>query len=192
MKLSKPLLTAVLTVGALSLGAGEAQAWPWSNDMVNQQSVKPQEQIRPFPSRSVPTVGIASAEWADRDATESIANPVAVTDESLKTGKMLFTIYCTACHGQTGRGEGEVAARGMPAPDLTESTYQDDMTDGWMFGTITFGSAMMPPYGRAGDMNGEARGANDLSVTESWHVVNYIKHQLVADAKIAGPLADAQ
>jgi len=190
--MTKPLLAAAALAGAMALGAGEAYAWPWTNDMMNQKSIKPQEQTRPFPARSVPTTGIPSHAWADRDATDEIANPVPVTPASVAKGKVLFSIYCAACHGKTGRAESEVAKRGMPANDLTDSYIQEDITEGWIFGTITFGSAMMPPYGRAGDMNGDARGSNDLSVEERWHVVNYIRNQLVADATAAGPLPEEQ
>jgi len=180
----------VLALGAVSMASGEAQAFPWSTDMMNQQSIKPQEQTKPFPTRSVPVTGIPSAEWEDRDATDELKNPHAASPASLAKGKMLFKIYCAACHGMTGRAESEVAARGMPATDLTDEYTQDELTEGWIFGTITFGSGIMPPYGRAGDSNGDARGSNDLSVEERWHVVNYIKHQLKADAVAAGPLPE--
>ena len=188
MKMTRSLLGLGALVGALVLTVGDAQAWPWSNDMMNQQSIKPQEQTQPFPARSVPVTGIPSAQWADRDATENLKNPHAATAESLTRGRTLFRIYCAACHGLSGRAESEVAARGMPANDLTDTYVQDDLSEGWIFGTITFGSAVMPPYGRPGDQDGEARGSNDLSVDERWDVVNYVKHQLKADADAAGPL----
>lgn len=181
---------AVMALGVVTMTAGEANAFPWSTDMTNQQSIKPQENPKPFPKRSVPVTGIPSAEWEDRDATEDLKNPVAPSADSLAKGEMLFKVYCAACHGMTGRAESEVAVRGMPATDLTDDATQTEMTEGWMFGTITFGSAIMPPYGRAGDMNGDARGSNDLNVEERWHVVNYIKHQLKADAVAAGPLPE--
>lgn len=192
MNLKKPLLGLAVGLGLASFGAHDAMAWPWSTDMVNQPSIKPQEQTRPFPSRSVPVTGIPSAEWESRDDTEDLANPIAPSAESLKQGRTLFRIYCAACHGLTGRAESEVVARGMPANDLTDPYVQEDLTEGWIFGTITFGSAVMPPYGRAGDQDEEARGANDLNIEERWHVVNYIKHQLVADAEAAGPLPEDQ
>jgi len=180
----------VFALGVVSLTAGPAQAFPWSTDMSSQPSIKPQEQITPFPARSVPVSGIPSAQWADREATDGLKNPHALSPASLAKGKMLFKIYCAACHGLTGRAESEVAARGMPATNLTDDYVQTELTEGWVFGTITFGSAIMPPYGRAGDMNGEARGSNDLSVDERWDVVNYVKHQLKADALAAGPLPE--
>lgn len=181
---------AVLALGIVSMSSDQASAFPWSTDMMNQPSFKPQEQPKPFPKRSVPVGGIPSAQWEDRDATEDLTNPYPADSGSLKTGKMLFKIYCAACHGLTGRAESEVAKRGMPANDLTDESVQVDLTEGWIFGTITFGSAIMPPYGRAGDQDGEARGSNDLSVEERWHVVNYVKHQLTADAIAAGPLPE--
>ncbi|MBL4691711.1 MAG: c-type cytochrome [Magnetovibrio sp.] len=193
-RLKTPMLRvaacAAIAFGVVSINADQAYAFPWSTDMMNQPSIKPQEQIKPFPKRSVPVGGIPSQQWADRDATEDLKNPFPADAASLKKGKMLFTIYCTACHGMTGRAESEVAARGMPATDLTDDDVQIDTTEGWIFGTITFGSAIMPPYGRAGDENGELRGSNDLSVAERWHVVNYVKHQLKADAIAAGPLPE--
>lgn len=177
-----------LAAGLVGFAADEARAWPWSDDMVNQPSIKPQERTYPFPSRSVPVTGIPSSAWESRDDTEELRNPFVATAASLEEGKTLFKIYCAACHGLTGRAESPVVERGMPATDLTDDYVQQELTEGWIFGTITFGSALMPPYGRAGDMNEEARGANDLSVAERWHVVNYVKHRLKADAIAAGPL----
>ena len=185
-----PMRTLCTVAVVLAFSTTNATAWPWSTDMMNQASIKPQEQITPFPARSVPVTGIPSAQWEDRDATEDLTNPFAPSASSLKTGKVLFKIYCTACHGQTGRAESAVAKLGMPANDLTDEYVQSELTEGWIFGTITFGSAVMPPYGRAGDQNDEARGSNDLSVDERWHVVNYIRHQLRADAVAAGPLPE--
>ncbi|HEY9081416.1 cytochrome c [Magnetovibrio sp.] len=186
----RTLYSVAFTCVAVALSTADAQAWPWSNDMMNQSSIKPQEKITPFPARSVPVTGIPSAAWEDREATTDLKNPHSPTPGSLKTGKVLFQIYCAACHGLSGRAESEVVKRGMPANDLTDDYVQSELTEGWIFGTITFGSAVMPPYGRAGDQNDEARGSNDLSVDERWHVVNYVKHQLRADAVAAGPLPE--
>ncbi|MCK5444649.1 MAG: c-type cytochrome [Rhodospirillaceae bacterium] len=184
----KGLSAAAIAAIIVVLGAGDAHAWPWSKDMVNQPSIKPQEQTRPFPARSVPTTGIAT-EYADRDATEELENPFAATKDSISKGRTLFRIYCAACHGLSGRGESPVTEK-IGATDLTDPDNMEDLTDGWIFGTISFGSALMPPYGRAGDMNGELRGSNDLSVEERWHVVNYVTRQLSLDAALAGPLPE--
>ena len=186
-KLLSPALLAALVVTVVTFSAGNAHAWPWSTDMVNQPSIKPQENPIAFPSRSVPVSGIPT-EYEDRDATEELANPVAATNKSISTGRNLFRIYCAGCHGLTGRAESPVAEK-IGAPDLTDPDFMEDFTEGWIFGTITFGSVIMPPYGRALDMNGELRGSNDLSVEERWHVVNYVTRQLAKDASLAKSLS---
>jgi mono/diheme cytochrome c family protein len=89
-------------------------------------------------------------------------------EKSVEKGRQLFTIYCTPCHGHSGDGKGLVGAKfSVPPADLT-SDYVEGLSDGYIFGTITFGSlsTIMPVY------------ANDLSPTERWHVVNYIRKGL--------------
>lgn len=186
--MKSPFKLAAVAVMVIAFSATEAGAWPWSKDMVNQISIKPQEKATPYPSRSVPVTGIPT-EYEDRDATEEIANPFEASSASIKTGRNLFRIYCAGCHGLTGRAESPVADK-IGAPDLTDPDFMEDFTPGWIFGTITFGSAIMPPYGMAVDMNDELRGSNDLSVEERWHVVNYVTRQLAKDASLAQALPE--
>src|SRR5208337_1925181 len=81
-----------------------AGAWPWSKDMANQISIKPQhgpDAIRPFPQRSVPMVDTTSASGNiygaagagmilihvhDRDGAMTLVNPNPATEESIKHG----------------------------------------------------------------------------------------------------------
>jgi len=152
------LLICILALPTASL------AWPWSRDLMNQPSIKPQEPpINTFPKDSVPAGGLWT-KVADRDAAENIPNPVAATPESIARGHALFTIYCYTCHGESGNGPvGEVLE--TPPTDLS-SEYIKDLTDGWIWGTITFGSYVMPRYGY------------DMSPAERWDVVNYIRNEL--------------
>ena len=167
----------VLTISLMILPAA-AFAWPWSQDMMNQPSIKPQEgEMYPFPSRSVPVGGIPT-KVNSRDETQDLVNPIPVSEESLKVGKRLFRIYCAACHGLTGKAESPVSAK-IGAVDLTADYIQNTYSDGWIWGTITFGSAIMPPYGVP---DAEKGGSNDLNVEERWHVVNYVKHGLTKEA----------
>ncbi len=153
-----------------------AFAWPWSTDMMNQPSIKPQEGTPAlFPKRSVPVMGIPT-KVKNREEAASLANPYEVTEASLKTGKNLFIIVCGACHGNTGKADSPVSPM-LGAVDLT-ADYIQGYSDGYIYGTITFGSAIMPAYGIPGPQGG----SNDLSPEERWHVVNYLKHQLVKDA----------
>lgn len=160
-----------------------ALAWPWSTDMMNQPSIKPQEgKMTPFSHRSVPVQGIPT-QVANRDEAKPLVNPIPATPESINKGRTLFKIYCAACHGLTGAAESPVSSK-IGAIPLNDSYVQETLTEGWLWGTITFGSYVMPAYG-VPMSNATKRGSNDLSVEERWHVVNYVKHGLVADGQAA-------
>ena len=149
-----------------------AQAFPWNHDMANQVSIKPQESgdaskpgMKPFPKRSVPVPGTLSL-IKDMEAAQQLANPVVVDAKSIEMGGRLFKIYCSTCHGDSGKGDGLVGAKLLLKPyDLTAEQTQA-RTDGYLWGYITFGGAIMPNY------------ANDLSPSERWHVVNYMRKGL--------------
>ncbi len=152
------LLCCLLAIPAI------VQAWPWSRDLMNQPSIKPQEApAGTVPKGSVP-VGGPWTRVEDRDATEEIRNPVTASPASLAAGKALFSIYCVACHGENGKGDGLVGKVFETQPaDLTSDYIKNDITDGWIWGTITFGSYIMPRY------------SYDLSPVERWNIVNYVR-----------------
>ncbi len=147
-----------------------ALAWPWSRDMMNQPSIKPQEgPMTPFPENSVPVGGYPTP---TKDAISSfrLANPVEADSTSIDYGKQLYTIYCVPCHGVSGRGDGPVGKKfPVPPMDLTNDFIQKQAFDSWIFATITFGGKLMPAY------------SNDLSPDERWHVVNYVRRQLASE-----------
>lgn len=174
MRLWKALLVGMMVPGA-------AMAWPWSQDMMNQPSVKPQEgyeATRPFPAHSVPVTGIPT-KVHNREEAKDLKNPTPPTEASIKRGRTLFRIYCAACHGLTGGANSPVTAK-IGAISLRDDYVQKQLTEGWIFGTITFGSAIMPAYGDPMDRD-DRRGANDLTVPERWDVVNYVKHGMLQD-----------
>lgn len=179
-------LKSVIAAAALMMPAA-AMAWPWSTDMMNQPNIKPQEgKMVDFPERSIPVGGIPT-QVADREAAKPLKSPIEPTAESLAKGKTLFKIYCAACHGQTGAADSPVSGK-IGAIALNDSYVQENLTEGWIWGTITFGSYVMPAYG----VPQGKRGSNDLNVEERWHVVNYIKHGLVKDHAAATRTAAAE
>jgi mono/diheme cytochrome c family protein len=164
----------MLALVGIVLWPGSAGAWPWSRDMTNQISIKPQhgpEAIRPFPQRSVPMAGTNTLIHVhDRDAAMNLANPNPATPESIAHGRKFFQIFCTPCHGASGTGDGLVGAKFLIRPfDLTADREQKELPEGYIFGTVSFGGALMPSYG------------NDLSPLEIWDLVNYVRHGLVSD-----------
>lgn len=159
-----------------------AQAWPWSQDMANQISIKPQESVdpanpgmKPFPKRSIPVPGTMTI-VKDASAAEKLKNPVAADEKSVAAGARLFEIYCTPCHGKTGQGDGLVGAKFTLKPFDLSADMTKARTDGFIWGYMTFGGALMPAYG------------NDLSPTERWHVVNYVRN-VVQKAQANAPVA---
>ena len=176
---------------ALLVAPTLAQAWPWSNDMANAISIKPGESVdakqpgmQPFPKRSVPVNG-TTVFVKDMDAARNMANPVAANEQSVAQGEQLFNIYCTPCHGTSGTGDGLVGAKLIMTPwNLTSSNDMHswdpkEYPDGYIFGYMSLGGAVMPSY------------ANDLSPTERWHVVNYVR-QVLQKAQPATAAAQAK
>jgi len=172
---------------ALLLAPSLAHAWPWDKDMMNQISIKPQESVdevnpgmKVFPRRSVPVPG-TTVYVKDFQSALNMANPVPVNAKSVDLGGRLFGIYCTPCHGKSGTGDGLVGAKLILRPyNLTSSNDQHpwntkEYPDGYIFGMMTFGGAVMPSY------------ANDLSATERWNVVNYVRTVLQKNPIAAAP-----
>ncbi len=182
--MKKTIKNGIAVAALVGLTPVVAYAWPWSTDMMNQPSIKPQEGAPyPFPERSIPVTG-EPTKVADRQEAENLTNPVPADADSIKQGRILYKIYCAACHGLTGQADAPISPK-VGAISLVDEYVQETLSEGWIWGTITFGSALMPAYGKPGEQGG----ANDMTPIERWHVVNYIKHALVKDAEEAAALA---
>jgi mono/diheme cytochrome c family protein len=96
--------------------------------------------------------------------------PIAVDEEHIKLGKTKYEIYCAACHGYAGFGDGLVAKR---AASLLQDTWTPPTSlhvdrvqkqpVGQIFHTITKGQGKMASY------------ASSLTPKERWAVVLYVK-----------------
>jgi S-disulfanyl-L-cysteine oxidoreductase SoxD len=126
-----------------------AGAWPWSMDMANQISIKPQhgpDSIRPFPQRSVPMAGtntlihVHDRDGAWRSSIRTRRPGVG------RRGRKFFQIFCTPCHGKSGTGDGTVGAKFLIRPFDSDrrSGAEGIVPEGYIFGTVTFGGALMP------------------------------------------------
>jgi mono/diheme cytochrome c family protein len=143
------------------LGAGLAYGWPWSTDMMKQPSIKPQAAPRTMPENSVPIQGKEPP--MDRmEAGKKLHNPVEATAASVANGNRLFHIYCAACHGPEAKGNGPVAKKFIPPPDLTMEVFRQ-RPDGFIYETIRTGGPIMPSQGDA------------LLAQERWDIVNYLR-----------------
>lgn len=96
--------------------------------------------------------------------------PIEANEEHMKLGKTKYEIYCSACHGYSGFGDGLVHKR---AVSLLQDTWQQPTSlhadrvqkqpVGQIFHTITNGQGKMAPY------------ATSLTPKERWAVVLYVK-----------------
>jgi mono/diheme cytochrome c family protein len=69
----------------------------------------------PSQGEALPLVkGTVAQESLERD--RQISQPPKVTLALLQRGHQRYDIYCSACHGLTGAGDGIVVARGFPKP----------------------------------------------------------------------------
>ena len=99
--------------------------------------------------------------------------PVPVTEALLHRGQERFDIYCAACHGLSGYGNGMVAQRAtelatqLGQPAVTVSSLHADAVRsrsvGEIFNTITNGVRNMPPY------------AAQIDVADRWAIVAYVR-----------------
>lgn len=97
---------------------------------------------------------------------------ISVNAALLKRGQDRFNIFCSACHGFDGRGNGAVNARNQEGRPGWETWVQPinlhdqtvrDREHGHIFNTITNGIRTMPPYGAS------------LAIEDRWAVVAYVR-----------------
>ncbi|WP_018290935.1 cytochrome c [Verrucomicrobium sp. 3C] len=164
-------------------------------DMVRQAKVKEQAPSFFFPNQrasrypvlgTVPTgedaarlpylnTGMMGDRWGD-------GIPIPLTAGTLKKGQEGFGIFCSACHGSTGSGNGIVTQYGLVGVPNYHSEHTRQMPDGQMFYVITHGQGLMLGYGA------------NLSVEERWAIVAYIRAlQLSQNATLGDiPISERQ
>ena len=139
----------------LMLLTSSAFGFPWNVDMMWQAALRPfKHEMRLGPPGTLPVVG---GELSKDDGGSAPVNPGA-TPESIETGRQLFEIYCTVCHGADARGNGIVGQKFPFAPTLRQFR-----PDEYIYDHIREGGAMMPAY------------AEMLSAREAWAVVHYVR-----------------
>ena len=146
-------------------------------DMRQTVVIDPQKtSLRAPDSLAVPVTG---REWmpahdalmTNREAIGRRFTPTVVADDSaLARGERLFKRTCTPCHGASMKGDGPVAARFMPPPDLLGATSRG-RSDGYIYTYIRYGGPIMPKYGHT------------LTVDQTWAVIHYLRSQQKANPR---------
>lgn len=95
---------------------------------------------------------------------------LVLADPNVNKGKEVFTIYCTSCHGNEGRGDGPAASGLNPKPaNFHDSNRAAKMTEKAQVNIVTNGgpveglSPMMPGFGET------------ISAEDIQNVVAYIR-----------------
>ena len=157
----------LLVMAVFLLTAERVYGLPWSTDLFGQPELGVGTGTKAPPEHTVPTTGaeppMSSRMSVRIKAGLTLTNPVPISEESLATGKALFNIYCTPCHGPQGKGDGSVIGKGIPSSDLHADRIKRQR-DGYMYATIRSGGIIMPSYNPA------------LSAKERWDIVNYVRH----------------
>jgi mono/diheme cytochrome c family protein len=105
----------------------------------------------------------AQGPWTCPAAENAKKNPVPKSDAAVAAGKKLTVDKaCTACHGDSGKGDGPGAAALNPKPADWTSPKVQQQTDGCLLWKITTGRGAMPPWAA-------------LSETERGQIVHYIR-----------------
>lgn len=97
-------------------------------------------------------------------AERVLINPIPETEKTLAEGKIIYTRYCSHCHGETGKGDGLVAAQYKGVPNYSTDAYKT-MNDGHIFHVITHGKGRMWPHG------------SQITPEDRWKIVQYV-HKL--------------
>jgi mono/diheme cytochrome c family protein len=95
---------------------------------------------------------------------KTFTNPQAADDSSIARGQRKFVRTCVPCHGTTLKGDGPVAAKFIPPPDLLASLTRG-RSDGYIYAYIRHGGAVMPNYGAL------------VTAHEAYDLINYIRHE---------------
>ena len=95
---------------------------------------------------------------------QALKNPIEPTSDSIATGRQRYVFMCRECHGNAGRGDGDMAHAGGVPSDFTDEVWHHGESDGEIYLVIRDGvSADMQPY------------RDRITDEDLWHLVNYLR-----------------
>lgn len=105
--------------------------------------------------------------------------PLPVTYELIEQGRERYEIFCTACHGAAGDGNGVTRPYGVLATSYHDDRLRNE-TDGYIFDVIRNGKGLMLPL------------RDRISPEESWAIVLYLRALQLSQNASADVLTAAQ
>jgi mono/diheme cytochrome c family protein len=120
---------------------------------------------------SQPAAGTGANANANAYADDVDTFPFPITEDTVARGRERFNIFCSACHGLSGHGDGMIVRRGY----RKAASFHDDRLRqapvGHFFDVITNGWGAMPSY------------ASQVPVQDRWAIISYIRALQVAEPK---------
>ena len=103
--------------------------------------------------------------------------PLPVTQEVVERGRQRYEIFCSACHGFTGNGDGMIVRRGF----RRAASFNDDRLRqapvGHFFDAMTNGWGAMPSY------------AAQIPVQDRWAIIAYTRALQMSQQNLAAAAA---
>ena len=109
---------------------------------------------------------VAQATKGGNPKAAAVKNPVSPTPSSISKGRQAFMKACRHCHGAKGVGDGPLAPKNPSPANLTDTDWKYGPSDGEIFNIIANG------VGGGSEMKGVR---SDLTVTDVWNIVNYLR-----------------
>jgi mono/diheme cytochrome c family protein len=94
-----------------------------------------------------------------------LVNPYQPYDEVIARGKLIYTTFCIGCHGELGKGDGQLFSSGLYPlkPRDISAAPTARRPDGEIYHTITLGFGSMMPHGA------------QIKPEDRWKVVLYVR-----------------
>ena len=102
------------------------------------------------------------------EAGKTIFNPLMASDNNIDRGEVLFTRFCSHCHGKAGDGQGVLFTSGrflLPPGNLTAEKAVN-RPDGEIYHIITVGYGGMADHG------------SQILPDERWKIILYVRNVL--------------
>lgn len=107
--------------------------------------------------------GIPNTNEGYEMAGRLLKDPFPMNEATVAEGKVIYTKFCSHCHGEKGLGDGPTVTAGHPPPPAYNSAALVNLPEGKMFHTITYGKNLMGSH------------ASQLNTEERWKVIRYVQ-----------------
>ena len=118
---------------------------------------------QPAPATSTATTRTATTLGVSAYPDDVEVFPLPINQELISRGKERYEIFCSACHGLTGNGDGMVVRRGLRRAASFHADNLRQAPVGHFFDAITNGWGAMPSY------------APQIPAQDRWAIIAYIR-----------------